>query len=208
MLSIKKVEFIKSVANNQNIILDDLPQVAFVGRSNVGKSSLINYLVNQKIARTSNTPGRTRLINYFKINDNMYFVDLPGYGYASGEKQEVYSWKELIDGYLLNTKQIRAICFLLDSRRSLSEQDKQMVDYLYYYGYPIIFIATKVDKLKKTEFKIAIKKLANDLKIVEGNLLPCSVQNGSYKSTILNKINQLIALLPNESLIKDNDENE
>ena len=112
-MRIIKAEFLKSVASGKNIINDNKEMIAFVGRSNVGKSSLLNFLVNNKnLARTSSTPGRTRLINYFLINNEFYFVDLPGYGFAKGSKEESDKWDELMDPFFTDTNGLKLVCIL------------------------------------------------------------------------------------------------
>jgi GTP-binding protein len=129
----------------------DLPEVAFVGRSNVGKSSLLNALVRRKkFARVSNTPGRTREINFFKVNDTFVLVDLPGYGYAKVSKEKRNAWRPMIEGYLRGTTELRGIVLLLDVRRDPSDDDRAMVDFLADVGVPVIVVVTKADKLKQT----------------------------------------------------------
>src|SRR5687768_7653116 len=129
-----------------------LPEVAFSGRSNVGKSSLINALVHRrKFARVSNTPGRTREINFFKVNDQFILADLPGYGYARISKEKRAAWRPLIEGYLKGSNALRGVVQLLDARRTPSEDDLQMLEFLAHRGTPTLVIATKVDKLRKSE---------------------------------------------------------
>ena len=143
-MKITQSDFVTSVSSAKNIINDGKPQIAFVGRSNVGKSSLLNMLVGKnKLAKTSQTPGRTRLINYFMINDSFYFVDLPGYGYAKASKTEVNSWQSLLEPYLKNNQDLKCVCVLVDIRHKPSELDVLMIDFLSHYTIPFIIVATK-----------------------------------------------------------------
>lgn len=182
-MNITKSSFVTSVANSNKILIDDKFQIAFVGRSNVGKSSLLNMLTgNLKLAKTSATPGRTRLINYFLINDSFYFVDLPGYGFAKASKTMVNDWQSLLEPYLINNKMLKCVCVLLDIRHEPSEMDKQMISFLRYYGIPYIIVATKADKFGKSKIKPMASKLANFLQMANGNVFPTS-QNGYGKGS-------------------------
>lgn len=132
---------------------DDIkPEIAFVGRSNVGKSSLINAMIYRKsLARTSQSPGKTRTMNFYNVEDVLYFVDLPGYGYAKASKSEVKSWGKMIEDYLKKREQLAAIILLLDSRHQPTRDDILMYEWLKHYGHKIIIAATKIDKLKSAE---------------------------------------------------------
>ena len=185
---IKKAEFKTSVANRSNIIIDDRKQVAFVGRSNVGKSSLLNFLVNKKLAKTSSTPGRTRLINYFSVNEDLYFVDLPGYGFAKGNKQEVGSWQDLIEPYLVENEKLKCVCLLVDSRHEPMESDKQMSYVLNYYKIPYIVIATKCDKLPKSKHNVIKNTISSALGLGRENIIVSSADNKMGKNEILEKL--------------------
>jgi len=185
---IKKAEFKTSVASRNNIIIDDRKQIAFVGRSNVGKSSLLNFLVNKKLAKTSSTPGRTRLINYFEVNDDLYFVDLPGYGFAKGNKQEVSSWEDLIEPYLVENEQLKCVCLLVDARHEPMESDKQMSYVLNYYKIPYIVIATKCDKLPKSKHNVVKNTISGALGLGRENIIISSVDNRLGKAEILEKL--------------------
>lgn len=157
---IKNSEFIKSFASSKGLDEFNKPQFAFVGRSNVGKSSLLNALCNRKnLAKTSSTPGRTRLVNMFLINKEFFFVDLPGYGYAKASKEEQKGWQSLIGGYLSRSENLKLVFVLVDSRHLPTEKDLEMLNYLYSFQIPFHIIATKTDKLSKTELnknKVAI----------------------------------------------------
>lgn len=192
-MKITKSSFVTSVANANKVVVDGKKQVAFVGRSNVGKSSLINMLVNNsKLCKTSQTPGRTRLINYFLINDAFYFVDLPGYGFAQASKKDVFGWQGLIEPYLKNNAMLKCVCVLVDVRHNPTEQDKQMINYLFYYQIPFIIVATKCDKLSKTKVKPALNKIAGELKVGVQNVYGISSQTSFGKDELLNKLEQFL----------------
>ena len=182
-------KFIKSVASTNNLISDTIKQIAFVGRSNVGKSSLINMITsNKKLARTSSTPGRTRLVNYFLINNCFYLVDLPGYGYAKASKEEVDSWQSLLEPYLLNNEMLKCVCVLVDSRIKPTELDKQMINFLAYYNIPFIVVATKCDKIPKSKVKPEMLKIANSLGLAKDNIIATSSDSAYGKKDLLDKI--------------------
>lgn len=129
-------------------------EVAFVGRSNVGKSSMINTMLNRKsLVRTSQNPGKTRTINFFEVEDDWYFVDLPGYGYARVSRTESQKWGEMIEGYLKDRKQLAALVLLLDIRHEPNKNDKMLYDWCLHYNLPIILVATKSDKLKRSQLQ-------------------------------------------------------
>lgn len=136
------------------------PEVAFAGKSNVGKSSLINGLMNRKaLARTSAQPGKTQTINFYNINEAMYLVDLPGYGYAKVSAAEKEKWGKMIEGYLHNSKELRAVFLLVDIRHKPSANDKQMYDWICHNGYEPVIIATKLDKLKRSQVAKSLKEI-------------------------------------------------
>lgn len=192
-MKITKATFSTSVANANNLINDGVSQIAFVGRSNVGKSSLINYLTNNsKLCKTSSTPGRTRLVNYFKINDQFYFVDLPGYGYAKASGQEISGWQSLIEPYLVNNPNLKLVCALVDSRIEPTENDKIMINFLNYYRIPFVVVATKCDKFAKSKVKPALNKLANSLKLGVNNIYGVSSTTGFGKEELLNYFEQML----------------
>lgn len=188
-MEIKSASFYISVADSRKVVADEKKQIAFVGRSNVGKSSLLNALVRQKkLAKTSQTPGRTRLINYFLINNEFYFVDLPGYGFAKGNKQEVSSWQDLIEPYLVNNPKLKCVCMLVDSRLNPMETDKQMQIVLDYYKIPYIVIATKADKLTKSECGKVKSNIANSLRLGTDNIIVSSSKTNAGRKEILDKL--------------------
>jgi len=159
----QKVEFIKSVVNLKDLPKEDYKEIVFVGRSNVGKSSLLNYLVGRNIARVGKTPGRTRAINFFLWNvenKKLFLVDLPGYGFARGKKDEVEYWKKLIEGYFRkNRKKIGLVFLLVDSKVGPTELDYQMINWLSSLGLPYVVLLTKIDKANQKELNNTLKKL-------------------------------------------------
>lgn len=188
---IKTAVFVKSVADVSTLksIAGSLPEIAFVGRSNVGKSSLINMLCNQKsLAKTSATPGRTRLVNFFLINSNTHLVDLPGYGYALASKQEQKSWEGLLESYLTNSKKLRCVFVLMDIRHLPNENDKLMLKFLQAHNIAFYCIATKADKLSKAQISNSIQKMASELGVGRDNIIPTSVKDKLNKEKILQVI--------------------
>ena len=157
-------------------ITSTLPEIAFAGKSNVGKSSLINALMNRKsFARISATPGKTQTINFYNINDALYLVDLPGYGYAKVSQQEKEKWGKMIERYLHSSKQLRAVFLLIDIRHEPSANDKMMYDWVVSQGYNPIIIATKQDKLKRSQIDKHVRMLRQGLKLVPGTrIIPFS----------------------------------
>lgn len=149
-----------------------LPEIAFAGKSNVGKSSLINGLMNRKsLARTSSQPGKTQTINYYNINDELYFVDLPGYGYATANEQVKAQWGKLIEDYLHQSKQIKGVFLLIDIRHAPSENDKIMYDWILDRGYQPIIIATKLDKIKRSQIQKQIKLITDTLDVADHTIV-------------------------------------
>lgn len=155
---------------------DSKPEIAFVGKSNVGKSSLINTMVNRKsLARTSQNPGKTRTINFYNIENLFYFVDLPGYGYAKAPKTEIVKWGKMIESYLLKRNELKAIIMLVDIRHDPSENDKMMYDWLKHYGHKIILVATKSDKLKRSQVNKYLSNIRKGLNLEnEDKVIPFS----------------------------------
>ena len=149
-----------------------LPEIAFAGKSNVGKSSLINGLMNRKsFARTSATPGKTQTINFYNINQELYLVDLPGYGYAKVSEQEKKKWGQMIERYLHQSKQLRAVFLLIDIRHAPSANDKMMYDWILSQGYQPIIIATKLDKLKRSQVQKQVKVVRQGLGLSKDSIL-------------------------------------
>ena len=195
---VKSAEFVTSVAD-KNKIRNDLPEIAFVGRSNVGKSSFINCLTGRnKLAKASSEPGRTRLINYFAINGECYFVDLPGYGFARVSDAEKQKWSDMIEGYLLNSKQLRNVFVIMDVRHVAGELDKIMINFLNHYRIGFTVIATKTDKVKKSQLPRYVKALAESLMIPVANIYPVSSETGDGKQKVLERMDNLLSLPPRE----------
>ena len=155
---------------------NQLPEIAFAGKSNVGKSSLINALMNRKsYARISATPGKTQTINFYNINEELYLVDLPGYGYAKVSEQEKAKWWKLIERYLHGSAQLKAVFLLIDIRHDPSANDKMMYDWIVAQGYNPIIIATKLDKIKRSQVDKHLKAVRQGLNLVRGTkVLPFS----------------------------------
>ena len=148
------------------------PEIAFAGKSNVGKSTLINSLMNRKsLARTSATPGKTQTINFYNINKELYLVDLPGYGYAKASLKEKEKWGELIEKYLHGSSQLKAVFLLIDIRHDPSENDKIMYKWVVSQGYNPIIIATKLDKIKRSQIQKHLKMLREGLELIKGTTI-------------------------------------
>lgn len=171
------------------------PEIVFAGKSNVGKSSLINALMNRKsLARTSSQPGKTQTINYYKVNDEIYFVDLPGYGYANANIETKAKWGKMIEKYLHTSKQIKCIFLLIDIRHEPGKNDKQMYDWILHNGYQPVIIATKLDKLKRSQVAKCVKIVREGLGLSkEGVLIPFSSQTKQGKEEIYDFIENLLA---------------
>lgn len=161
-MKISSTQFIKSATRPSNYPVSDLPEVAFAGRSNVGKSSLINVLVNRRnLVRTSSTPGRTQLINFFDINGTFTLVDLPGYGFAKVPLAVKKEWGPMMRTYLESRENLKAVIFILDIRREARDEDIQMLDWLEEFGVPTIPVVTKIDKLPRGQRAKHVTKIAD-----------------------------------------------
>ena len=165
-MRIKQAEFITSAVKREQYPLDNRVEVAFVGRSNVGKSSIINSLTNRKkLAKVSGTPGKTRLVNFFLINNDFYLVDLPGYGYAKVSKSEKDSWGKTVETYLTDREQLKRVVLLVDSRHKPTGDDIMMNEWFKHFGYDVTVVATKSDKLTKNELSKSEKVIKETLKL-------------------------------------------
>jgi len=161
------------------------PEIAFAGRSNVGKSSLINCLLNRKgLVRTSSTPGRTQLLNYFAINEALHFVDLPGYGFARAPRSVREKWQPMVHGYLQGRESLRAVIWLLDVRRDPSPEDLEFLDWLEESEIPTIPVVTKVDKVSKNELGRSLAKISSATGLPKELLTPFSVQTRQGHSEV------------------------
>ena len=178
------------------------PEIAFAGKSNVGKSSLINGLLNRKaLARTSSQPGKTQTINFYNINEQLYFVDLPGYGYAKVSPEMVKKWGKMIDGYLENSKVLRLVFLLVDIRHKPNKNDKQMYDWCINYGFNPIIIATKEDKVKRSQKANLIKEIKNALGVIEGTpVIPFSAVSKSGRDDIWEYIDMMYEAFTEEQM--------
>ena len=170
-----------------------MPEVAFAGKSNVGKSSLINGLMNRKaLARTSGQPGKTQTINFYKVNREMYLVDLPGYGYVRVSQAEKEKWGKMIEKYLHTSKNLKAVFLLIDIRHEPSANDRQMYEWILHNGYDPIIIATKLDKLKKSQVQKHLKMVRDGLQVKKGTeVIAYSAQTKQGRDEIWQLINTL-----------------
>ncbi len=200
-MKIRTAEFIKSVAALNQLPVSKFPEVAFLGRSNVGKSSLINSVCNRKsLAKTSSQPGKTRVINFYKINDNMHFVDLPGYGYAKVPDKIRSGWKQLIEGYLKKSRNLKLGLVITDARHEPTKLDYAMIRWLDFYTIPYGIILTKSDKmprhkiqLRVTEIEKIIRQQSEHCKAV----LSYSSFSNEGKPELLSLIGNAVALTTN-----------
>ena len=192
---IKNVELETVCGITSKIPDNTLPEIAFAGKSNVGKSSLINALMNRKsLARTSSSPGKTQTINFYNINSEMYLVDLPGYGYAKVSEAEKAKWGKMIENYLHTSKQLRAVFLLIDIRHEPGKNDKTMYDWIIYQGYQPIIIATKLDKLKRSQVQKAIKVVRTGLGLKGSDIvIPFSAETKQGREEIYALMDEIIA---------------
>ena len=167
------------------------PEIAFAGRSNVGKSSLINRLLERKIARTSSTPGRTQQLNFFVVNEKFTFVDLPGYGYAKVSKQDRQHWRQLIEDYLVNARNLRGVIIIVDVRRGPEAEEEALCNFLTHHQRPFLIVATKSDKLKRAELEKQHKALTGKLDGYEPLLF--SAENNTGKEELWQAIEELVS---------------
>ena len=192
-MKINEATFITSVASADKFLKTDKPIIAVAGKSNVGKSSLINMLANRKkLAKTSVTPGRTRLINYFDFGE-FILADLPGYGFAKVSKEEKKKWGVLLENFLA-TQKINLLLSLVDIRHDPTADDKMMVNYLYHYAVPFSLVATKADKLGKTKIKPRIKEIASELRVGIADITATSAETGYGKEELLSIIENAISI--------------
>ena len=192
---IKSAEFITSAVKPAQYPPEGLPEIAFAGRSNVGKSSLINLLLNRKtLAKVSSSPGKTRTINFFSINNGQFrLVDLPGYGYAKVSKSMSEDWGQMMETYLTKRKGLLKVVQLVDARHEPTAQDKQMYEFLQYYGLDGIVVATKADKLSKNELTKNLSMIRKSLEMTGSDLLlPTSALNKSGTEAVLDALDSIL----------------
>ncbi len=170
-----------------------MPEIAFAGKSNVGKSSLINALINRKAyARTSSQPGKTQTINFYNVNESLYYVDLPGYGYAKVPIKEREKWGKMINQYLQSSKQLKAVFLLMDIRHEPSENDKLMYEWILYSGFEPIIVATKLDKIKRSQIQKQVKLMKETLKAEKGiKVIPFSAETKQGREEIWQVIEEV-----------------
>lgn len=194
-MKVRTVEFAGSVAKVDGPLPGELPQVAFSGRSNVGKSSLINVLLRRtrkKLAHVSATPGKTQLLNFYKVNDQFFLVDLPGFGYAKVPRAVQQSWLTLVEGYLSTQSRLRGVVHLVDCRRPPPQSDLQMLEFLATLGLPALIVLTKIDKLKASQRVKAIDAATTVLQIDPDQILPFSSKTGEGREALLEALDSLL----------------
>lgn len=191
---IKNAEFTISATNPKQYPKDDLPQIVLVGKSNVGKSSFINTMVNRKkLARTSSEPGKTRLINFYKVNNEFYFVDLPGYGFSKMSKAQQVEVGNFIEEYLQKSQNIALILFLVDIRHNPTSNDKLMYDYIISQNLPCIIIANKADKIAVTKVNDSVKNIQDSLNPLHDlKFMPFSSERKIYSEDLWNEITKIL----------------
>lgn len=193
---VKKAEFVKSSSENAECPKPDKPEFAFIGRSNVGKSSLINMLVEKKdLAKTSSQPGKTQLINHFLINDSWYLVDLPGYGYAKTSMENRKRWKSMINSYILRRENLLTVFVLVDSRLEPQKIDLEFINFLGENAVPFIILFTKTDKQNMTKNRVSVQRFKDKLSEYWEELpdiLLTSSENKTGRDDVLNKVEEII----------------
>ena len=193
-MNLHNVEFVRSAAGAQDLIRDGLPQIAFAGKSNVGKSSVINRLLQRKnFARVGEAPGKTTHVNYFRVDGKAYFVDLPGYGYAKVSKQERARWGKLIEQWFADTSLMTLGVLIVDLRHKPTADDCTMIDCFKQSGKPFIVVANKLDKLKKSEIQSNLNQIRLDLELPQNcPVIPFSAEKGTGREELLSVILQAV----------------
>jgi GTP-binding protein len=192
-MKITSAEFTLSAVMESQYPKDNLPEIALIGRSNVGKSSLINKLINRKkLAKTSSTPGKTRTINFYKINNSFYFVDLPGYGYAKVPLKERKEWQRFIEEYFETRETLKGAFIVLDIRRSPTENETMVYEWLSRLGLPAVTVLTKADKFSKTKAAKQAKEIEGSLG--RGEVTIFSATSGEGKNELLKVVSSLTGL--------------
>src|SRR5690606_38693721 len=188
-MKIHKAELVISAVNKSQYPKDDLPEIALAGRSNVGKSSFINKMIGRRnLVHTSSKPGKTRTLNFYRINDRFYFVDVPGYGYAKVSKKEREKWGRMMEDYFETRKNLRAVVLIIDSRHLPTNDDLQMYEYATYLNIPLIIIATKVDKLSKNKWDKNVNDLNKVFHAPEVPIIPFSAVTGMNKGKVWSEL--------------------
>lgn len=189
-MRLTSVEYIKGCAAIEDYPKEHLPEIAFIGRSNVGKSSLINFLLGRKIAYVSSTPGKTQLIHFFKINRNFYLVDLPGYGYAKAPISVRMQWGPMIETYLTKRKQLKGIVLLIDLRHPTAFLDQEMKKWLDHFQVPTLYVATKADKIGRNQRKKQIEAVKTSFGICD--VIVTSAQNKEGKDPLWKEVERVV----------------
>jgi len=190
---IKKAKFLLSQSNFGTFPQQGMQEIAMAGKSNVGKSSLINSLTrNSKLARTSSAPGKTRLINYYAINEDFLLVDLPGYGFAKAPKSEQEKWSQMIEGYLTGSQNLKHVFHLVDIRHTPTKEDQMMIEYLRHYDIPFSVIATKADKLSKAQRSRSIPVICRTLVVQPWEILTYSSEDLTGREALLDRIESIL----------------
>ena len=195
-MDIRTVEYAGTVATPTQPPPAELPEIAFSGRSNVGKSSLINVLLRRtrhKIAHVSATPGKTRALNFYRVNDDFFLVDLPGFGYARVPQAQHDEWRGLIEGYLARSPRLKGVVHLVDARHPPHPSDHRMMEYLAGLGVPALVVATKMDKLKHSERAKHVARIAEELGVDTEQLVPFSSHTGEGRDELLEALDGLLA---------------
>ena len=194
-MKITKAEFVTSAVAPEGYPKERLPEIAFMGRSNVGKSSLINSLLgNRKLARTSSTPGRTQLINFFRVNGSFLFVDLPGYGYAKVPERIRRTWGEMVENYLANRKELVLSILIIDSRHAPTANDLRLRSWLEHHGLPFVVVSTKVERLSNNQLRNSLRTTTAELGTDAGAIFPYSSVTGRGGDRIWKAISERIDL--------------
>lgn len=194
-VKVRTVEFAGSLFESSARLPGDLPQVAFSGRSNVGKSSLINVLLRRtrkKLAHVSATPGKTRSLNFYLVNDRFFLVDLPGFGFAKASSRVRKSWKALVENYLVGEPKLRGVVHLVDARHDPTVIDLEMVEFLAEKGLPTLVVLTKMDKLKHRARERTVATAVEQMKIDDDQVLSCSSKTGEGREELLAALDDLI----------------
>ena len=208
---VRKAAFVTSMAQFRPYEGQGLPEIAMAGKSNVGKSSLINALLRRrKLAKTSSEPGKTRLVNVYRVNDDFFLVDLPGYGFARAPKQEIEKWGAMIEGYLERSPNLKHVLQLVDIRHAPTRDDQMMVDYLRHYKIPFTVVATKADKLSRAQRGRSIPVICRTLAVQPWEVITTSASDGTGRDDLLAHIDRILGLEPDEqtktSAVQDRDE--
>lgn len=198
-MKIKTVEYAGTIVNRGGEAPERLPQIAFSGRSNVGKSSLINAVLKRtrrKMAHVSSTPGKTQALNFFRVNNEFFLVDLPGYGYAQVPVAIRDAWTETIEWYLAESEELRGVVHLVDARHKPPEHDLRMVSYLADLRLPTLVVLTKVDKLRRNERQSSVARALDILQLDESQLLPFSSKTGEGRDSLLHALTEILSGAP------------